>query len=465
MQATAILLAAGLGTRMKSSLPKTLHKIAGRSMLRHLIASCETVFDRIVVVLGPDMESVAKEAAPHTTVIQHERFGTAHAALQAAEHFGTGEVAVLYADNPLIRPETMRRLLDRRRAGDSGLALLAFRPPDPARYGRVIVQDGHVTRIVEWADATDAERAIGLCNAGVLCAAAPDMARWLGAVKADNAKGEYYLTDLVALARAEQARVAAVEAPPEELAGINSRAELAVAEAVVQGWLRHAAMDAGVTMIDPSSVFLRADTSFEPDVTIEPNVVFGDGVSVARGALIRAFSHLDGCVIGPDCIVGPFARLRPGTELEHDVHIGNFVEVKAATLGAGVKASHLTYLGDASVGAGTNIGAGTITCNYDGYDKHRTTIGAGAFIGSDVALVAPVSVGDGAIVGAGSVITGDVAPNALALARGRQVQKPDWASEFRASAALRRSTGLHASAEGRAADPPPPGTSKERNRG
>jgi bifunctional UDP-N-acetylglucosamine pyrophosphorylase/glucosamine-1-phosphate N-acetyltransferase len=433
MQATAILLAAGLGTRMKSALPKTLHKIAGRSMLRHLIASCEAAFDRIVVVLGPDMETVAKEAAPHTCVIQHERLGTAHAALQALDHFGTGEVAVLYADNPLIRPETLRRLLDRRSAGDSGLALLAFRPVDPGRYGRVILHEGHVERIVEWVDATASERAVELCNAGVLCAGADDMTRWLTAVRANNAKGEYYLTDVVALARSEQIRVAAVEAPAEELAGVNSRAELAAAEAVVQGWLRLAAMEAGVTMIDPSSVFLRADTVFEPDVTVEPNVVFGDRVKVARGAVIRAFSHLDGCEVGPDCIVGPFARLRPDTVLERDVHVGNFVEVKASRLGTGVKASHLTYLGDASVGADTNIGAGTITCNYDGHDKHRTTIGKGAFIGSDVALVAPVSIGDGAVIGAGSVITEDVAPNALAIARGKQVQKPNRAAEMRAA--------------------------------
>ena len=449
MHATAILLAAGLGTRMKSTLPKTLHKIAGRSMLRHLIASCEAAFDRVVVVLGPDMDAVAREAAPHAHVIQHDRLGTAHAALQAVEHFGTGEVAVLYADNPLIREETMRRLLGRRRAGDPGLALLAFRPADPGRYGRVLtgggtpgdVQSEMVTRIVEWADATETERAVDLCNAGVLCADAADMTRWLRAVRNDNARGEYYLTDVVALARAEGARVAAVEAPAEELAGVNSRAELARAEAVVQTWLRAAAMDAGVTMIDPSSVFLRADTHFEPDVTIEPSVVFGDGVRVARGAAIRAFSHLEGCVVGPDCIVGPFARLRPGTVLERDVHVGNFVEVKATTLGIGVKASHLTYLGDASVGAGTNIGAGTITCNYDGYAKHRTHIGANAFIGSDVALVAPVSVGDGAIVAAGSVITEDVAADALALARGKQIQKPDRAPRMRAAAQERAQEG------------------------
>ena len=233
--------------------------------------------------------------------------------------------------------------------------------------------------------------------------------------------------------------MAAVEAPAEELSGVNSRVELAAAEAGVQNWLRDAAMEAGVTMIDPSSVFLRADTAFEPDVTIEPNVVFGDGVKVARGAVIRAFSHLDGCTVGPDCTVGPYARLRPGTVLERDVHVGNFVEVKAATLGVGVKASHLSYLGDASVGAGTNIGAGTITCNYDGFDKHRTTIGANTFIGSDSVLVAPVTVGDGAFVAAGSVITEDVEPDSLALGRARQAGKSKWAAEYRAAKAHTRS--------------------------
>ena len=438
MHATAVILAAGLGTRMKSALPKTLHKIAGRSMLRHLLASCEGVFDRIVVVLGPDMDAVRREAAPHACVEQRDRLGTAHAALQALPHFGDGVVAVLYADNPLIRPETLRALLDRQAAGDVGMGLLAFRPADPARYGRVIARDGLVERIVEWADATEAERAVTLCNAGVLCAPADAMARWLGAVRADNAKGEYYLTDTVALARAGGRGVAAVEAPAEELAGVNSRAELAQAEAVAQGWLRRRAMDNGATMIDPASVFLSWDTELGQDVTIEPNVFFGPSVRVADDVTIRANSHLEGCTIGPGSVIGPFARLRPGAELERDVHVGNFVEVKAAHLAAGVKASHLTYLGDASVGAGTNIGAGTITCNYDGVAKHRTTIGAHAFIGSDVALVAPVTVGDGAIVAAGSTITEDVAPDALALARGRQVNKPGRASAMRAAMKGRR---------------------------
>jgi bifunctional UDP-N-acetylglucosamine pyrophosphorylase/glucosamine-1-phosphate N-acetyltransferase len=431
MPRTAVILAAGFGTRMKSAQPKTLHKIAGRSMLRHLLASCEQIFDRIVVVIGPEMESVRREAAPHVCVVQQERRGTAHAALMAAPAFGDGEVAVLYADNPLIRPATLQHLLQRRAAGDAALALLAFRPTDPARYGRVIEHDGYVERVVEWIDASTTERAEDLCNAGALCGAATDMARWLGEIRADNAKREYYLTDTVGLVRKEGGRVATVEAPADELAGINTRAELAAAEAVVQSWLRAAAMDAGVTMIDPGSVFLCADTELAPDVTIEPNVMFGPGVKVATGALIRAFTHLEGSVIGPDCIVGPHARLRPGAQLAEAVHIGNFVEVKASNIGARTKASHLTYLGDADIGADTNIGAGTITCNYDGYNKHRTRIGARAFIGSDTALVAPVTVGDGAITAAGSVITEDVPPDALALARGRQENKPGRAVTVR----------------------------------
>jgi bifunctional UDP-N-acetylglucosamine pyrophosphorylase/glucosamine-1-phosphate N-acetyltransferase len=439
--ATAIILAAGLGTRMRSKSPKTLHPLGGRPMLRHLLASCEAVFSRIVVVVGPGMEVVAQAAAPHANVVQQERRGTAHAALQAVPLFGEGEVAVLYADNPLIRPETLRRLLDRGRAGDAGLSLLAMRPPDPAQYGRVIERCGYVERVVEWAGASEAERAETLCNAGVLCAAAGDMARWLRDVRDDNAAAEYYLTDVVALAAGEGRRVAALEAPFEELRGINSRVELAEAEAVLQGWMRRAAMEAGVTMTDPASVFLSHDTELAEDVTIGPNVVFGPGVRVASGAEIRAFSHLEGCVVGPGAIVGPFARLRPGTVLGEGVHVGNFVELKAATLGAGVKANHLSYLGDTEIGGGTNIGAGTITCNYDGFAKHRTVIGDSAFIGSNTALVAPVRVGEGAIVAAGSVVTEDVAPDALAIARGRQVEKPGAAAAFRERARMARRKG------------------------
>ncbi len=433
MPATAVLLAAGLGTRMKSATPKVLHKIASRSMLSHLISSCEAVFDRIVVVTGPGMEAVAREAAPHSSVVQQERLGTAHAACQAETLFGEGDVAVLYADNPLIRPATLRALLDRRATGDVALALLAMRPAEPGGYGRVVTDGAYVARIVEAADATPEERAVRLCNAGVLCAAAFDMRRWLADVRADNAKGEYYLTDVVALARAEGALVGAVEAPETELAGINSRAELAAAEATVQSWLRAAAMEAGVTMTDPASVFLAADTKLAPDVTIGPNVVFGPGVRVGRGTEIRAFSHLEGCVVGEDCLIGPFARLRRGTVVGNAAHIGNFVELKATRLGEGAKANHLTYLGDSEVGARSNIGAGTITCNYDGYTKHRTSIGTDVFVGSDAVLVAPVSLGDGAFVAAGSVVTRDVAPDAMAFGRARQYDKPQGAAAFRAS--------------------------------
>lgn len=432
MAATAILLAAGMGTRMRSRLPKALHPIAGRPMLRHLIASCEAVFDRIVVVTGPGMDSVARTAEPHASVVQTDRLGTAHAALQAADLFGDGDVAILYADNPLVQPATLRALLDRRTRGDAGLVLMTMRPDDPAQYGRVLLSDGYVGRIVEWADATSDQRAVTLCNAGGLCARAQDMRRWLSAVHNDNAKREYYLTDVVAIARSDGVRVAALEAPAGEVAGINSRAELAAAEAVVQRRLRAAAMDAGVSMLDPASVFLSFDTVLGQDVSLGPNVVFGPGVTVGPGTEIRAFSHLEGVRIGEDCVIGPFARLRPGTVIQDGAHVGNFVELKATLLGAGAKANHLTYLGDAEVGDQANIGAGTITCNYDGFAKHRTRIGARAFIGSDTALVAPVSVGDGAITAAGSVITDDVTTDSLAIARARQTEKPGRAAEFRA---------------------------------
>ncbi|HEY4251221.1 MAG TPA: bifunctional UDP-N-acetylglucosamine diphosphorylase/glucosamine-1-phosphate N-acetyltransferase GlmU [Roseomonas sp.] len=421
----AIILAAGLGTRMKSSRPKALHAIAGRPMLAHLIAACEGIFDRIIVVVGPGMPGLEAAAASYATVVQHERLGTGHAALQAApllEGFA-GDAAVLYADNPLITRATLERLVAARRA--AGLALLAMRPADPARYGRVLTEaDGNITRVVEWADATEAERAVGLCNAGVVCAAAGALIRWLRAVRNDNAKGEYYLTDVVALARQDGERAVAVEAPEAELRGINSRAELADAEAAMQARLRAAAFEAGVTMQAPETVFLAADTVLAPDVVIGPHVVFGPGVTVAEGAEIRAFSHLEGAAVGRDAIIGPYARLRPGTIVEARAHVGNFVELKAATLGEGAKANHLSYLGDAAIGAGANIGAGTITCNYDGIHKHRTEIGEGAFIGSDTALVAPVTVGARALVAAGSVITEDVPADALAIARGRQANKP-----------------------------------------
>jgi len=430
MTTTAVLLAAGFGTRMKSVLPKALHAIAGQPMLQHLIASCAKVFDRVVVVVGPGMPALEQAAAPHATVIQRERLGTAHAALQAAGMFGDGDVALLYADNPLIRPATLQRLLDER--ATAGLAMLAMRPADPARYGRVITQAGSVQRIVEWADATEAERAIPLCNAGVFCAPSADLKRWLESVR-PSPKGEYYLTDCVTEAVSEGRRVVAVEADEAELRGVNSRVELAEAEATVQTWLRRAAMEAGATLVAPETVMLSADTVLEPDVIVQPHVVFGPGVRVASGAEIRAFSHLEGCTVGPGATVGPYARLRPGTELGAGSHVGNFVELKATRLGDGAKANHLTYLGDTSIGPGTNIGAGTITCNYDGYAKHRTVIGAGVFVGTHATLVAPVTLGDGAFVAAGSVITRDVDADAMAFGRAAQVDKPGRAADYRAA--------------------------------
>ncbi|WP_206929442.1 bifunctional UDP-N-acetylglucosamine diphosphorylase/glucosamine-1-phosphate N-acetyltransferase GlmU [Roseococcus thiosulfatophilus] len=421
----AIILAAGQGTRMRSSQPKVMHHLAGRPMVQHLLAACAPVFQRIVVVVGPGMEELAAAVAPHATVVQQERLGTGHAARIAApllEGFG-GDVAVLYGDNPLITTATLERLVAARDAAD--LALLAMRPAEPGRYGRVVLDGaGQVARIVEHADATEEERAIPLCNAGVVCAAAPHLFRWLSALRNDNRQGEYYLTDVVAAARAEGLRTTAVEAPEAELRGINTRVELAAAEAEIQSRLREAAMLGGATLTDPGSVTLAWDTRLAPDVVVEPHVVFAPGVMVEEGARIRAFSHLEGCVVRANAIIGPYARLRPGADVGQGAHVGNFVELKAATLGPGAKANHLTYLGDVTVGAGANIGAGTITCNYDGVNKHRTEIGEGAFIGSDTALVAPVRVGARAITAAGSVITEDVPEDALAIARGRQANKP-----------------------------------------
>lgn len=428
---TAVILAAGRGTRMKSERPKVMHPLAGRPMLRYLIENAGKVFDRIVVVVGPDMDDVAALAAPHAVVVQHDRLGTGHAARQAEAAFGEGDVAVLYGDNPLISPDTMRALLAQRGQDGTGLALLAMEPADPAKYGRVVMCDGQVERIVEWADATPAERAIGLCNAGVLCADATDFRRWLDEINNDNAQGEYYLGDVVARAVADGRSVRAVVAPEDELRGINSRAELAQAEACVQARLRLAAMDGGTTLVAPDTVFLCADTVLEPDTVVHPHVVFGPGVHVRRGTEIHAFSHVEGAVVGPDAQIGPYARLRPGTDVGAKARVGNFVELKATTLGAGAKANHLTYLGNATVGGGANIGAGTITCNYDGVFKHATEIGAGSFIGSDSVLVAPVRVGARALTAAGSVITHDIPDGAMAVGRARQANKAGYADMFR----------------------------------
>jgi bifunctional UDP-N-acetylglucosamine pyrophosphorylase/glucosamine-1-phosphate N-acetyltransferase len=419
---------------MKSRLPKAAHKLAGLPMLRHLLNSAGAVFDSITVVTGPGMEVLADMAKPHAVAIQTERLGTAHAALAAAAHFGDGDVAILFADNPLIREATLARLLGARREAGAGLALMAMRPADPARYGRLVLNDeGHVIRIVEWADATEEERAIGLCNAGALCGPAALLLPWLHRIRPDNARGEYYLTDLVGLAVADGQRVIAVEAPEDELRGINSRAELAAAEASLQARLRAAAMEAGATLTVPDTVYFSHDTQLAPDTVVGPHVVFGPGVRVEGAAEIRAFSHLEGCIVAEGAVIGPYARLRPGADVGPGAHVGNFVELKAASLGAGAKVNHLSYIGDADVGAGTNVGAGSITCNYDGFAKHRTTIGERVFVGSNSTLVAPVTLGDGAFTAAGSVVTRDVPADAMAFGRARQDNAEGRAAAFRAA--------------------------------
>ncbi len=430
-QTAAVILAAGLGTRMRSARPKVLHPLAGRPMILHLLERLgEAALHRVVVVIGPGMEEVAEAVAPHEAVVQAERLGTAHAVLSARAALGedSRDVLVVFGDTPLIAPETLARLIAARREGPyPAVVVLGMRPPDPAGYGRLVTaEDGVLVRIVEARDASAKELAIGLCNSGVMAIDGERLFGLLERIGKDNAKGEYYLTDIVALAHADGLACAVVEGDAEELLGINSRADLAVAEAVVQDRLRQAMMEAGATLIYPDTVYLSFDTVLGRDVTVGPSVVFGPGVRVADGATVHAFSHLADAEIEAGAVVGPFARIRPGTRVGPGARVGNFVEIKNATIEAEAKVNHLTYIGDARVGAKANVGAGTITCNYDGFAKHHTDIGTGAFIGSNAALVAPVRIGDGAVVGAGSVITKDVAADALALTRVEQVEVADW---------------------------------------
>jgi bifunctional UDP-N-acetylglucosamine pyrophosphorylase/glucosamine-1-phosphate N-acetyltransferase len=437
-EVAAIVLAAGKGTRMKSALPKVLHRIAGRSMVGHVLDNLAALkAGKIIVVIAPGMESVAKESAPHRTVIQQDQLGTGHAAGTARDAVGKidGTVLVLFGDSPFVTAETMRRLVERREAADRpAVVVLGMRPQDPTGYGRLVTDaQGNLTAIVEHRDADERQRAIGLCNSGVMAIEGAALWDLLSAIGNQNARQEYYLTDVVAIAGRQGRTTAVVEAPAEELIGINSRAELAVAEALYQERLRARAFENGVTMTDPASVFLCADTRLGQDVTIGPNVVFGPGVTIADNVEIRAFSYIEGAAIESGASIGPFARLRPGSKIGRDAHVGNFVETKNAVLGQGAKANHLAYLGDAEVGAKSNIGAGTITCNYDGFSKTKTTIGENVFVGSNSALVAPVTIGEGAMIAAGSVITRDVEPDAMAVARGPQVDKPRWAAKFRAA--------------------------------
>ncbi len=444
-----IILAAGKGTRMRSDRPKVLHPIAGRPMLRWAIGAAEALApERIGVVIGPGMEAVAAAAAPYSTRIQERQAGTADA-VQAARDLVDGfdgAVIIAFADTPLVPAETYRRLADAlgRSAADtpSAIAVLGMRPKDPAQYGRLVVaDDGSLTAIVEYFDATPDQRSIGLCNAGLMAFDGRFLPELLDAIGNDNAKGEFYLTDAVGVARGRGLSCTVVEAPEEEVMGINSRAELAAAEARAQEQLRTAAMAGGATLIDPATVYLQADTQLGRDVTVEPSVVFGPGVVVEDHVTIRGFSHLEGVVVRQGAIIGPFARLRPGSEVQADAHVGNFVELKNTVLGRGAKANHLAYLGDSDIGAGSNIGAGTITCNYDGYLKHRTVIGENVFIGSNSALVAPVAVGDRANVAAGSVITRDVDADALGVARARQHGIEGWARTYRARKSAEKAAG------------------------
>ncbi len=438
----AIVLAAGEGIRMRASLPKVLHSVGGRTLLAHVLTAAEGAgCGEIAVVVGPGHEAVAAEAraiAPNAQVFeQRERRGTAHAVLSARKAImrGVDDIVVIFADTPLIRTETLIRLRAAVAEG-AAVAVLGFKAANPKGYGRLLTRGDEILAIREDTDATSDERKIAFCNAGLMALSGRNALGILERIGNANAKGEYYLSDAVAFARDMGLKSVAIETMEDDVRGVNTKTQLAEAEAVLQRRLRLAAMEAGVTLVAPETVFLSIDTKLGKDVTIEPNVVFGLGVTVEDGATIRAFSHLEGAHVGKGARVGPYARLRPGAKLEADVHIGNFVEVKEATVEAGAKANHLAYIGDSRVGAGANIGAGTITCNYDGIAKHRTDIGKGAFIGTNSSLVAPVKIGDGAYVGSGSVITKDVPAEALAVARARQVIKEGWVKRLHQVKAL-----------------------------
>ncbi len=435
MSKAAVILAAGQGTRMKSALPKVLHKVAGLPLLGHVVAALQAAgVDRIVVVTSAAGQAVRDYAASLgcATAVQDRQLGTGHAALSAKDALAgfSGTLVIVNGDMPLTTGATIEACL--KAQARTGLALLAFEPADAGVYGRVLLTpDGFLNRIVEFKDASESERGVTLCNAGCYAADAESFFRWAAGLKNQNAQAEYYLTDVPALARLDGVKCGIAVTDEVSVTGVNSRAELAQAESLFQQRARARLLADGVTMTAPETVFLAHDTVIGNDVEIEPFVVFGPGVTIEAGARIRGHSHIEGATVAGGAIIGPFARLRPGARIGKDAHIGNFVEIKNTVIEQGAKANHLTYLGDARVGAGANIGAGTITCNYDGFTKSLTDIGAGAFIGSDTALVAPVRIGDGAITGAGSVITRDVPADALSLAREQQMDIAGWAKTFR----------------------------------
>jgi bifunctional UDP-N-acetylglucosamine pyrophosphorylase/glucosamine-1-phosphate N-acetyltransferase len=431
----AIVLAAGLGTRMKSSLPKVMHKIAGRPMVGHVLATLAAQnISPVVVVIGPEMEALAKSVAPHGVAIQHDRRGTGHAVQQAQDALKdfSGDVVVVYGDTPFIGGETIARMRDARAgAKRPAVVVLGFTPADPGGYGRLVTGADGLERIVEAKDATPAEREIKLCNSGIMLVDAGALWQLLAHVTPNNAKNEFYLTDIVGLARKAGMTCAAVEGDEEELLGINSRVELAEAEAIFQRRARRKAMENGATLTAPDTVYFSADTRVGKDVEIGPFTVFGPGVSVDDNAVIKGFCHIEGAHIAGGAIVGPYARLRPGADIGADAHVGNFVEIKNANLESGAKVNHLSYVGDARVGSKANVGAGTITANYDGFNKSRTDIGAGASIGSNSVLVAPVKIGDGAMTGAGAVVRKDVPADGLAVNSSRQETKEGFAASYR----------------------------------
>ncbi len=435
MSIALVILAAGKGTRMNSEIPKVLHPIAQIPMLAHTMRSGAVLSpERTVIVTGHGSEAVAKAASEEdetaSVIEQTEQLGTAHAVAQAREVLDgfSGDVVVLYGDTPFLQPETLERMVAARKGND--LVILGFEAADPGRYGRLVMNGEALERIVEYKDASDDEKKITLCNSGLLACDAKALFSLIDAVGNDNASGEYYLTDVVEIARDRGLNVCAVTCDEAETLGVNSRADLAMADEVFQSRARAELLEMGVTLMTPDTVYLAADTVIGRDTVIEPNVVFGPGVTVESGATIRAFSHLEGCHVSRGAIVGPYARLRPGAELAENTRIGNFVEVKNAEISEGAKVNHLSYIGDASVGAASNIGAGTITCNYDGVMKHRTTIGENVFVGSNTMLVAPVTLGDGSMTATGTVVTRDVEPDALAVARARQDNKPGYARKL-----------------------------------
>ncbi|MFA7264585.1 MAG: bifunctional UDP-N-acetylglucosamine diphosphorylase/glucosamine-1-phosphate N-acetyltransferase GlmU [Caulobacter sp.] len=444
-QRAAVIMAAGQGTRMKSPTPKVLHRIGGRTMLDRAIDAVQAAgCARIVVVCGTHSPAVAdhvrKRLGEAAVAIQDPPLGTAHAVLAAREALAgfEGDVIVTNADCPLLTAGDFAPLFERRAAGDD-LVMLAFEAADPALYGRMIQDaDGRLLRIVEARDASPEESAVRACYSGILCAPAGPLFDWLAAVGNDNAKAEYYITSIVGIANAAGKRVGVAFTSEAAVMGADDQAGVARAEALWQARARAALLADGVTMTAPETVFLSFDTKIAGGATLEPNLVFGPGVTVESGAVIRAFSHLEGAIVRAGAMVGPYARLRPGADIGEDAHIGNFVEVKKVKVGKGAKANHLSYLGDGTIGAKANIGAGTIFCNYDGFDKFDTHVGEGAFVGSNSSLVAPVTIGAGAYTGSGSVITKDVAPDALALERGVQTEKPGWAARFRAMKLARK---------------------------